>query len=107
MKVKSVWAFFEGQEKLELLLAWDIQEVERDEDGFKAACKKAMGIGRAIRSWRVIDIDVDVQAPKLAGRTLFLRARKDLGGFVLQLESAAAGDFEHTMKLNRRAEDND
>jgi len=103
MKVKSVWAFFEGEGKPELLLAWDIQEVERDEEGFKAACKKAIEGGRPVKGWRVIDVDVDVRSPKLAGRTLFMRHRKDLDGFVLQLESAADPDFEFI--IDRRKED--
>ncbi len=107
MMVKTVWAFFEDVEKPELLLAWDIQEVERDEPGFKAACKRAIESGRPVKGWRVIDIDVDVRAPKLAGRTLYMRARKDMTGFVLQLESAADEDFEHVMKLNRMGDEND
>ena len=104
MIVKSVWAFFEDEEKPELLLAWDIQEVERDEDGFKEACAAALETGRPIRGWRVIDVEVDVRAPKLAGRTLYLRHRRDQGGFVLRLESAADEDFEHASKLNREVE---
>ncbi len=107
LTVKSVWAFFEGIEKPELLLAWDIQEVERDSEGFGIACKKALEASKPVRGWRVIDIEVDVRAPKLAGRTLYLRARKDVEGFVLQLESAGDEDFEHAMKLNRKAEEND
>jgi len=101
MKVKSVWAFFDGEEKPQLLLAWDIQAVEHDEEGFKAACQKAMETDRPIRGWRVIDVEVDVRAPKLAGRTLYMRHRKDMEGFVLQLESVADDDFDHTMRLNK------
>ena len=106
LTVKSVWAFLEGREEPQLVLAWDIQAVERDPDGFREECKKVLARDD-LKSFRVIDIDVDVRAPKLAGRTLYLRARRALvpGKFVLMLESAADEDLDHTIKLNRKAEE--
>ena len=100
--VKAVWAFFEGEEKPELLFAWDTKEVEGDEDGFKDACRKAVEAAGDVTDWRVMDIGIPDRPPSPAGRTLFFEQRADMKGFVLSMYSAADPDFEFIMKANKR-----
>lgn len=104
MTVKTAWAFFEGQTDPELFLAWDVEEIS-DEEGFKEACKKVLDSSRLISGWRIIEIDVHVPEPEPSGRILYLRHRRDLGPFVLQLESCANADIEHVVKVNHRLKD--